>query len=140
MKKIFFLAIMLLFLQCSGNEPEIPVIEPPMFDYNDFVETVKSAPRVDIPKDSLPVWLVEYINYFEKYFDPDLGYYAQIAFGEISYEPVYYIHCTYQSTMGGDFFDKEGNTFFYPGRYVFHTSNKWVVIFELGNVPYPRVI
>ena len=134
MKKILFLSLAFVFLQCSKPEPVNKVFT---------VDQLASAPRVEIPRDSLPEWLVEEINIYEEGRISHLFTFTQIAKGEWNEQIVYLIRCdiyTGNRVMIQIYLPEGGKSiYFIEDNYIsdLSTSKNWVVIYELGKVTYP---
>ena len=116
------------------------------FDYRGFTwYHLKSAPRINIPVESLPEWLVAKINYFEakhRQFVHSTCY--LIAKGEWN-EQIVYLIANYENVFAdihneaGDRIDVLHLT--YESYDNLSTSKNWVVIYECGdNIPYPILI
>ena len=139
MKRLAVIFLLFISFQCSKNETEKPFT----------MDQLQYAPRVNIPMESLPEWVVSKINdleYLRK--NPNLYTFAQIAKGvwneKIVYIVIQYTHTYHYSDfehyVREDFHilfisNEKGNVIFYTSEEL-STSKNWVVIYEYGDVLY----
>ena len=98
-----------------------------------------AAPWVDVPRESLPEWLVARIEYFESTYKAFEGcpnctyyYYAQIYKGKWNEQTVYFTNNVHSSCQFCDTFTENGERISLIDTDIRTTSKNWAIIFEVG--------
>ena len=126
MKKIVFLVLLCVTFGCSKSNDPNATVNGVSWDQLD------SAPRVDVPKEKLPEWMIVRINETEK--RPVSISSVRIYKGEWNKQIVYFIMDTFSSCFC-DFFTEIGarvdNDLLSDCRAI---SKNWILIYEYGEL------
>lgn len=116
-------ALCVIFAGCDNNEPD----KKP--DEISFLEALESAPVQLVRKETLPGWLIEKIDTFESKHDGinDINIWK----GELDGRVIYYIHDSYSSCIGCDFYDGETGEKPTDKSGVRTESNNWVLVYRI---------
>ena len=135
MKK-YFSIILVCFIAgtfgCSNSSNNLE-----KFDVNMFLETLSSSPKEIIPKESLPIWLIEKVNEMEK--EPLLKFFKiKIFTGEWNKRKYYLIIHPLSSCMFCDIYSEKGEKKIFSAdnntekNSFFQTCKNWTLIYEYG--------
>ena len=128
MRKLIFLILLCVTFGCSKSD------DPNVYDNGVPWYQIASAPKVDLPKESLPGWLIVKINdYYE--IRPPLFCKVLIYKGRWNEHTIYFIVDTYihlATAYRCDFFTASGEMIVDTLDFR-ATSKNWVLIYEYGD-------
>jgi len=131
MKKLFFLVFLLVTFGCSKSD------DLNASDNGVSWDQLGSAPKVDVPKESLPEWLVVRINDFYE-IRPQSYCKVQIYKGKWNSKTVYFIFDTYihlSTSYLCEFFSENGIIISDNNLSDLRlTSKNWILIYEYGEM------
>jgi len=132
---MIFLILLCVIISCSKNDGSLEVA-----DNDAFINQLKSAPSVAIPKENFPKWLVEIINEYENSKEVVLYAYTPVTFykGEWKKRSVYMIHDPLSSCIYCYVYYEDGTKIvFSPNSFDFqNTSRNWVLIWKIGGTEF----
>ena len=108
-------------------------------DIEAFVEQLKSASSVIVPKENLPEWLVVKINEIEAIHSNDISIVkVRIFTGEWTGNAVYFIHNTLHSCVLCEVYYEDGERIVWTANdpaidNFCITSKNWKLVYEFGN-------
>jgi len=138
MKKILIvlLCVVLGCSNCAANKPCEPENAPDYFVA--FYEKLYATSLADVPKESLPEWLVFKLNELENEYGDQLNrILARIHKGEWKNRTVYFVSRPFNSCLLCEVFDDEGKQLVWasddPEIVNFCTTSKnWTIVYEFG--------
>ena len=125
MKKNVFLILLCITFGCSKSD------NPITSDRGVSWDQLGSAPRVDVPKENFPEWLVVRINDYYETRPPSI-FKAMIYKGKWNKQTIYFILDTFSSCLC-DFFTENGERISENNLSALRiTSENWLLIYEYG--------
>ncbi|MCL1943631.1 MAG: hypothetical protein FWF54_08835 [Candidatus Azobacteroides sp.] len=133
MRKFILLVLLLVTIGCSESK------ESNVIEVETFLNKLKSVPSVNVPKESLPEWIIVKINEIEVIHSKDISIVKiRIFKGEWNKQTVYFIIDSLNSCLLCEIYDEDGKKLAFSvndsevsGNFMTESQN-WEKIYEFG--------